>query len=433
MFNDFLERDDLRTIVDLSLGLGVNTYLVGGALRDLLLKREANDLDFALESAWEELPRLFAERTGGTFFWLDKVRLQARVVKKLNKTTAIHDFAPLNGETIFDDLARRDFTINALAFPLSGKQPELLDPLHGADDLHAEIIKVCGPASIDADPLRLLRAIRLSAELGFAIEGKTWETLCRQAQLLRRVARERVRDELFRFLAAPGCATSLGKLGDSGLWLEVVAPLELLPDEEGIVRAEAVERLGAELARGFADEDKRLANYLSREVEGGVTVLAIIKLAAFLGSQEKGMIALLAERLRLGNVATRVLALLCGGERELCSTLEQSSSDRPIYRFFRDREPAGPAVLVLARGRGAISGAAFSRLMKYYSHEYDADAPDLFLSGEEIMKILEVPPGRAVGEVMARLREAEAVGKVESREEARDFVKNLLTSKAPIG
>ncbi|HTY20068.1 MAG TPA: hypothetical protein VMC44_00395, partial [Geobacteraceae bacterium] len=85
----FTERDDLCLISELAAGLGVDAYLVGGCLRDHILGRENNDLDFAISGAWEELPAAFAERLSGSFFWLDEERRQARIVRKGGQGTKV--------------------------------------------------------------------------------------------------------------------------------------------------------------------------------------------------------------------------------------------------------------------------------------------------------------------------------------------------------
>ncbi len=427
-----LGREDLRAIAALAAWFGIEAHLVGGALRDLLLGKGASDFDFALSGAWEELPAAFALHIGGSFFWLDAERHQSRVVKK-GKNTTVYDFAPLCGATIEEDLARRDFTVNALAVSLSVERRNLIDTLHGRHDLQNGIIRACGDTSFDDDPLRLLRAVRFMAELGFAIEENTWETMRRKAGLLERVAAERVRDELFKTLAAPGCGASLRKLDAAGLWQEIAAFPESLLDEADIARAEAAERLCMDMGSRIRGEGERLAHFLGHEVESGITVLSLIKLAAVLGCGKKGRASALAERLRLGREAERILELLCRDEGSVWGNLEHIESERVMYRFFRDREPAGPGMLVIAGSAGAVSHGCFNRMMHYYIHEYDVNDPDLFLAGGDIMNILAIPPGKAVGEAMARLREAESSGVVKSREEAREFVKNLLTNKEPMG
>lgn len=426
-------RNDVRLIAELSAGLGVDAFLLGGALRDSLLERETNDLDFALSGACEDIPRAFAERISGSFFWLDKKRLQGRVVEKRGDRMSVYDFAPLCGASIEDDLRCRDFTINALALPLFGDRVGLIDPLHGCDDLHRGVIRACSAAVFDADPLRLLRAIRFAAELGFAIEEKSWENICAKAPLLQVVAGERVRDELFRTLAAPGCGESLSKLSSSGLWAEILPAREWAINEVAIAHVERAERLCMEVARHFPDCCEKLTEYLYREVEAGISVRSLIKLAAVLCCGERGGTAPLAEKLRLGKDAGRVLDLFCRNERYVYGMLERRTLERAIYRFFRDREPAGPGMLLTGRVAEDVSDECFSNLMGYWLRRYNAGEADLFLGGGEVMEILGVPPGQVVGEAMERLREAEGSGLVNSREEALQFIKNLLTKEEPIG
>jgi poly(A) polymerase len=426
-------RNDIRLIAELAAEFGVDAFLVGGALRDSLLERETNDLDFALSGACEDISRAFAERISGSFFWLDKKRLQGRVVEKRADGLSVYDFAPLCGASIEDDLRCRDFTINALALPLFGDRVGLIDPLHGCDDLPRGVIRACSASVFDADPLRLLRAIRFAAELGFSIEEKSWENICAKAPLLQVVAGERVRDELFRTLAAPGCGESLSKLSSSGLWAEILPAREWAISEEAIAHAEIAERLCIEIGRHFPDSGEKLTFYLDREVEAGISVRSLIKLAAVLGSVERGGTAPLTEKLRLGKDAGRVLDLFCRNERDVYGMLERSNSERVIYRFFRDREPAGPGMLITGRVAEDVSDACFSNLMGYWVRRYNAGEADLFLGGGEVMEILGVPPGQVVGEAMERLREAEGNGQVKSREEALQFIKNLLTKEEPIG
>ena len=425
-----MEREDIRIIAEMAAELGVDAYLVGGAMRDFLLRRETKDLDFVLSGAWEDLPRSFADRISGTFFWLDEKRLQGRVVKKKGDGISVYDFAPLCGNSIENDLRLRDFTINALALPLIGDRMELIDPLHGCEDIRKGIIRACSASAFDDDPLRLMRAIRFSAELGFAIEDNTWKTLGAKSALLKEVAWERVRDELFRTLDAPGCGASLKKLCSSGLWAEILAALESTICEESIARAERAELLCLEVGCLFPESAERLADYMDREIEAGISVCSLIKLAAILGSGERGGTGPLAKRLRLGKAAERVLDLFCRDECEVYDLLERNSAERVNYRFFRDREPAGLGMLIIARAAEAVSDDRFLSLMGYWLRQYEAEDADLYLSGGEVMGILGAEPGKVVGEAMARLRTAEGGGLVNSREEAYQFIKNLLTSKA---
>lgn len=428
-----MAREDLCVIKALAAGLGVDAFLVGGCIRDSLLGMENNDLDFALSGACEELPRSFAAQINGTFFWLDEERQQGRVVEKRMDGMSVYDFAPLCGASIKDDLRHRDFTINAIAIPLFGGRKGLIDPLHGCDDLCNGLIRACSAVAFDDDPLRLLRAIRLAAQLGFSIEEKSWESICANAPLLKEVAGERVRDELFRTLAAPGCRASLSRLSSSGLWEEILPASEWAICEQAIARAERAEQLCMEIDGLSPDYAQKLTDYLDREVGAGISVRSLIKLAVVLASGERGGTAPLAKRLRLGKEAGRMLDFFRRDESSLYRYLGSDPTERAIHRFLRDREPAGPGMLIIARTSGDISAVSFSRLLGYWLREYAAGKVDLFLSGGEIMEILAVPPGRVVGEAMERLREAEENGQVNRREEARQLIKNLLTKEEPIG
>ena len=437
--------DAVRLIAGLAGEFGIKAYLAGGGVRDCLLGRRVNDLDFALSGAYAELPRLFAERWGGTFFWLDEERQQARVVKKVAGEPLVHDFAPLRGTTIEDDLRQRDFTINALAMPVIGAETELIDPLQGVPDLRGKIIRSCSDHAFDDDPLRLLRALRFTAEFGFIVEESTWNALRRKAALLGGVAAERIRDELFRLLAAPGIGGTLAKLDESGLLGEIFPAESLLftmsrvsgEDRQAmsrhIGRADAVERVCGELERLFPGRVAQLVGYLSTEVECGISVLSLMKLAAFIGSEQHDGAVILAERLRLGRKAGRLLELFYRDERSVFEVLEHTAAERARFRFFRDREPAGPGLVIIALADGTISNNLSAQLLGYFAERYDPEEGGLLLSGEEIMDLLGIGEGLEVGEAMERLRDAECCGIVNSREDAREFLrKNLLTKPAPI-
>lgn len=428
----------LRHILEISRELQVKVYLVGGGVRDILLGRGIKDLDFALTDMPEEFPRTFAERLGGTFFWLDRERRQSRVVTRLEGGPDVFDFAPMRGGDIDSDLLLRDFTINAMALELSDR-PRFIDPLNGEADLRKRLIRTCAETSLEDDPLRLLRAIRFAAILGFAIEDGTFADIGKKAPLLEKVAAERTRDEFLRTLGAPGVAASLQMLHDGGL-LAVLMPLarrDQLAEPAvagGILGAVRAEGVVQELARYFPDHAQRLADHLDREVEGGVIAFSLLKLAAFTGGAEGlGTSDDWSARLRLGRRAARMLAILAGDPAPVFAALSARPTRRAMFRFFRDLEPAGLELLMLAHARKELPRWLCSDLIRYRFQDYDPAERELLLSGDEIMQLLGIEPGGAVGAAMERLREAESRGLVGSSEEAREFLlKNLLTKQEPM-
>src|SRR5437667_9044911 len=145
---------------------GEEAWVVGGAVRDELLGRELVDLDIACREP-EAAARAYAKRSGGAPFPLSERHGAWRVALEGPRTV---DFTPLE-TSIEDDLASRDFTINAIAVPLAGG--EVVDPYEGRADLEAKTIRAVSPSVFVDDPLRLLRAVRLEDELGFRMEPET--------------------------------------------------------------------------------------------------------------------------------------------------------------------------------------------------------------------------------------------------------------------
>jgi len=171
-------------------------WVVGGALRDELLGREVVDVDVACAEP-ELAARLYSRFAGGAVFPLSERHGAWRVAFRTGKTV---DFTPLHGETIEEDLATRDFTVNAMARPLEGDG--LVDPWGGEADLAAARLRAVGPAIFEDDPLRLLRAVRLEDELGFVLDEET-EALARaSAGRAAEPAGERILGELERLSPA---------------------------------------------------------------------------------------------------------------------------------------------------------------------------------------------------------------------------------------
>jgi poly(A) polymerase len=186
-------------------------YLTGGAVRDALMGRESHDFDFAVRSHAIDVARRVARLLEADFYVLDKDFDAARVIlRPVAGPRDILDFAAFRGEDLDADLTGRDFTINAIAFdPRNGT---LLDPLGGGSDLRAKLIRACSESAIRDDPVRILRAVRQAAALGFKIEIKTRTAMREGSSLLPNVSPERQRDELFRILDGPGPEAALKAL-----------------------------------------------------------------------------------------------------------------------------------------------------------------------------------------------------------------------------
>jgi tRNA nucleotidyltransferase/poly(A) polymerase len=166
-------------------------WFVGGAVRNDLLGRPIVDVDVVCRQP-EGAARMYAERTGGAPFPLSTAHESWRVVLADRRTI---DFTPVHG-SIESDLARRDFTINAIAVPVGGGDP--VDPSGGREDLELRLIRAVSESIFDDDPLRLVRAVRLERELGFHLAPLTEQLVRAQAALVEKAAGERVLAELER-------------------------------------------------------------------------------------------------------------------------------------------------------------------------------------------------------------------------------------------
>jgi Probable RNA and SrmB- binding site of polymerase A/Poly A polymerase head domain len=185
-----------------------DAFLVGGAIRDLLLGNDPADADVACAD-----PLGCARAIGGKVIRLGKDELTAyRVVQGEH----VYDFAPLLGNSIDRDLARRDFTINAMAVPLRDSD-ELLDPHHGRDDLDARLVRMVDARNFNDDPLRILKAVRLAVRYRFLIEPATMRAMQERAAAITTVAAERVFTELAAIFSANDFRKAVALLHESGL------------------------------------------------------------------------------------------------------------------------------------------------------------------------------------------------------------------------
>jgi putative nucleotidyltransferase with HDIG domain len=219
-------------------GASFEAYLVGGCVRDLILQKNPKDWDITTNAHPDQIQALFEETYYNNSFGT------VGVVNEETKNPALKvvEVTPYRKEGIYsdgrrpdtvefgvsllDDLARRDFTVNAMA--LNFDKGQIIDPYKGHDDLQAKQLHAVGNASerFQEDALRMMRAIRLGAELGFAIEQKTFEALSENAHLLEKISKERIRDELIKTIMSPYPREALLHMKHTGLLKYVLPDLE---------------------------------------------------------------------------------------------------------------------------------------------------------------------------------------------------------------
>lgn len=377
-------------------------YLVGGAVRDRLLGREAYDLDFVLASGAIDLAFAVGDALHAAAYILDRERDIGRVV---TGKRVVLDFARFRGPDLIADLRARDFTINAMAVAINdGDGPSwtepgaIVDPCGGAADLQRGRLRLTHQGAIDDDPLRALRAVRLAWQLGLMMDPQTAAAAERAAPRLREMSAERVRDELLKLLHGPAPHHALRQLDELGL-LDVTIPevaalrhvAQSAPHHERalahtssvLMRLVQLEQVIAgqqdaapgETGKLLQPYAEALAAHLERAVDGLVNGQLALRLGALLHDVGKAQTAtaeddgrirfighdkvgatLAEERLRAMRLSNEVVALI----RTIVAAhmrplhLLQSTSEhgrltrRAVYRYFRDTGKAGLDVALLS-------------------------------------------------------------------------------------
>ena len=200
-------------------------YLVGGSLRDRILNRPSNDYDFAVQGNARVCAEKVAAELGVRVIEIGK---EDRAVYRVVSGDKVLDFSPIHGETIEDDLKRRDFTVNGLGFDLSSEN--LIDPVGGLDDIRSKTIRLISEDAILADPLRMLRAFRLAAVLGFEIAPQTLSVIKERVALVARPAGERIRGELFKMMEAERSFPYIEQMSQLGPLMKLIPELEQCRD-----------------------------------------------------------------------------------------------------------------------------------------------------------------------------------------------------------
>ena len=476
---------------------GQEIYLVGGAVRDMLLNRVSHDLDFALPSNGISLARRVANMLDADFMALDEERDTGRViVTESDGTRTFMDFATYrNGTTLEADLRARDFTMNAIAFDL--RNQSLIDPLNGASDLRAKLIRACSSTSLKDDPVRILRAVRQAAAFGFKIDLETRKAMKNAASLLPDVSPERQRDELFKILEGSKPDASIRALEMLGVLPHLLPELPALKGveqtrphihdvwEHTLSVLGHLEGIMAALRVGYSAEEtndmftglltlrigryrEQIAAHFAKSLNTDRSVRAVLFFAALYHDVEKpatrsvdetGRVRFFdhdvrgaevaAERGRAFNLSNdeieRIQKIILHHMRfhfftDRMKTDKQEPSRKSIYRYFRDAGEAGIdlVLLGLADLRG-MSGNELTQeawtaaldtarilLENYWEKREETIAPPRLLDGNDLMRELNLQPGRVIGQLLESIREGQATGKIASREDALQFARAWL-------
>lgn len=457
----------------------LTVYLVGGLLRDQLLGRPFSylNVDLAVAGNAIEQARALAAHLQGAFVPLDEDVGAARVVVTVGDGESRRrielDVCAFRGATIEEDLARRDFTVNAIAIPLGDwlRNPQhpapLCDPLQGQHALAQRRLVACFPGTFEEDPVRILRAFRFAAQLGFALDGRLPELMACAAPSLSRVSGERLRDELLAICGtnqAGEAVASLHRVGALGVLLPELMQgrgvaqggfhhLDVLEHELEAVRQ--ADRILADFGE-FSDSLRPvLSAYCAEELVERRARRALIKFGTllhdvgkptsrqihpdgeiwFIGHEHTGaeLAVGIVERWRFSNRESEMICQLVRHHlRPGFLSREPQLTRKALYRFYKDLGDHGPACALTWWADRLATRGPLSRLDQvdqqrarleeiltpYFVKPEEVVRPPRLVDGYQLMKVLELSPGPVVGELLSLIEEAQAEGRVSNAESA---------------
>jgi tRNA nucleotidyltransferase (CCA-adding enzyme) len=388
-------------------------YVVGGAVRDGLLgrRRAVLDLDLVIGADAVAVARSLATEYRAGFVLLDPIRQIARVV--FPQLTV--DIAQQDGATIVTDLGRRDYTLNAIAYDIQGG--EIIDPLDGAGDIQQRVIRMVCVGNLIDDPLRLLRAYRQGAQLGFTIEPETHQAIRELVHLLTQVSAERVLAEL-RYLL---------QTRHSSQWLVAMVADQLLTGWLEIPIDPGFECKLARYDQAIAVIDKqyrKLALELDRPLRDTIAISrqAIGKLILLLSPDLKLATAQML-RLTFSTIEIQVVTTVIN---HLPQLLQPKMSLRSQYFWFQAVGANFPLLVGLAITAG-VELADLKYLIDRYLDQRDQVAhPTPLVNGNDLIQALNISPSPQIGKLLTEIQLARIVGEIVTRADAIEFAREFI-------
>lgn len=442
---------------------GYQIYIVGGAVRDLLMHRQVNDWDFTTDAKPEEILKLFPEgfydNKFGTVGITSSVIANPKRVKQSslgdnntqiaassvvlrnprNDMIQVYEITTMRKEgdyrdfrhpveiswtnKVEEDLARRDFTINAMALychPQTDKT-EIVDPFNGQQDLQNRIIRAVGNPTqrFQEDALRLLRAIRIATQLQFDIEPNTFQAIQDNAHLIKEIANERIREELFKLLSSEKPYEGIIKLRQAGILQIILPELELCfgLQQEG-PKHDRVYDIGEHSLESlkYCDSTDPLVRFATLLHDVGKPDTVQIQPdgnVTFYNHDIVGgkIIQNIAKRFNMSKKQTDKLYRLV---RWHLFTVDENQTDSAIRRFIRNVGLENIDNMMALRIGDRLGGGtqkAVSWRMKKFRERIDQvlqkpfSITDLKVNGNDVMNELHMQPGPKVGEILQQLFE----------------------------
>jgi len=444
-------------------------YIVGGPIRDFYLKREYNDIDLAVEGDAAEVARKFASRVKGRLVPLDAELDESRVVVG-NYT---YDFTGFPKGCLLPDLERRDFTINSVAVDLRELlegEAEVLDPFGGLSDLGKKVLRATSSNSFREDPLRVLRAFRFSAQLGFEIEKRTLIAAVRERVLLRGVAAERISYEIMLTFSQENSSASVSLMADTSVLCTVFPQLG---PTKGVAQNKFHPLDVFDHSLRTFREMENIINHLSSTPFGPFSDVvseyllsvpsksALLKMAALLhdiakpetlqpgedqrlhfyghdrtGAERVEQFASKDLRMSKKNAKTLFVLIknhmwphLLAGQDEI--------TERAIRKFFRQLGDEAIGVLALAWADSLASvgpekssqplSVTIDGILHFYTERRDEVVLPPLITGKDLIGILGLTPGPIFGKILREVENEREKGKVQTKTDAIETARRIAS------
>jgi putative nucleotidyltransferase with HDIG domain len=414
-------------------------YIVGGAVRDILMGRLTNDWDFTTNATPEEILKivsggLYNNEFGTVFTPNPDDKERPHEITTFRKEEGYQDYRHPDkitwGKSLEEDLARREATISAMAL---GPKYEVIDPYHGQEDLKNKIFRAVGNPNerYREDALRMMRAIRISAQLGFTIEEKTLDAIKKNVTLIGKIAKERVKEEFFKLLSSPYPYEGILLLRNSNLLQEILPELEkCFGVEQKSPGRHHLYDVGNHLlmALKFCKSQDPIVRFATLVHDIGkpqtYKKLATGTITFYNHEVVSTRIAKsIAERLRFSKKETEKFVTLVRFHQ---FTVDERQTDSAIRRFLRNVGLENVEDMLALRVADRLGGGAREtswrleefkkRLVEVQKQPFSVK--DLKINGNDVMQILNLKPGPKVGEILEKLFEKVVAKEIPNEKDA---------------
>ncbi len=432
---------DVEEIISKITKAGYEIYVVGGAVRDLIMGKVSSDWDFTTNATPEQileiLPGGIYNNLYGTVFTNNEEDPENPYeITTFRTEEGYSDFRRPDkvswGKTLDEDLKRRDFTINSMALKRDNNSYNIVDPFLGQKDLGKKIIRAVGDPEtrFNEDALRMMRAVRIASQLAFTIEEKTLFAIKQNASLINKIAKERIKDELFKILGSPNPSEGITILKESGLLVEILPELEkTFGVEQKSPQRHHKYDVGTHLLFALkyctsTDPIVRFATLIHDIGKPQTFKILPSGVITFYNHEVVGtkIAANIADRLRFSKKEKEKLLLLIRWHQ---FSVGEMQTDTAIRRFIKNVGKENIEDMLILRTADRLGSGAtetswrteeFKRRIENVQKEPFA-IKDLKINGRDVMEILGIEPGPKVGKILESIFKKVEEKEIENKRE----------------